>query len=157
MIVRRWDPFREMRLMHENVSQIRPGFPIGKNGYSKSVGWAIPLDVVQNGENIVVHAAMPGIDPSALSVTIDKDLLTIRGQTASKDESQEGTYLRREMHSGSFYRSLKLPDSLDVDNAHSSYDQGVLTISLPKHESRQARQLPVTIVSDSAGDEASHE
>ena len=145
MLVRRWDPFREMRWMQANMDQMRRGFSPAGVGNGEGSGWAIPLNVVQDGENIVVHAAMPGIDPSDLSVTIEDDVLTIRGQTASEGEREDGKYLVREMHSGSFYRSLRLPDTLDADKAQTCYDHGVLTISLPRLEARQARQLSINV------------
>ena len=145
MMVQRWDPFREMRWMRENMNQMRRGFSPAAGGHGGTAGWAIPLNVVQDEESIVVYASMPGIDPADLNVTVDNDVLTIRGQTVTEGVGKEGNYLMREMHTGTFQRSLRLPDTLDVDNAQSSYDNGVLTISLPKVEARQARQLPVTV------------
>ena len=145
MMVQRWDPFREMRWMQENMNQMRRGFSPAEGGNSGTAGWAIPLNVVQDEESVVVYAAMPGIDPEALKVTVENDVLTIRGQTASEGERKEGNYLMREMHTGTFHRSLRLPDTLDVDNAQSSYDNGLLTISLPRVEARQTRQLPITV------------
>ena len=71
--------------------------------------------------------------------------MTLRGQTASEAERNEGNFLMRERHTGSFHRSLRLPDTLDVDRAQSRYDHGVLTISFPKLEAKQARQLQVTV------------
>lgn len=145
MVMRRWDPFIELRRMQDNMDHLWRGFSQPSNGNSEMEGWAIPLDVVQEGDNIVVHASLPGVNPSDLNVSIENDVLTIRGQTTSDSERQEGNYLMRERHTGSFHRSLRLPDTLDLDNAHSSYDNGVLTISLPKVEAKQARQLPIKV------------
>lgn len=144
MVMRRWDPFIELRRMQENMDHLWRGFaqPSG-GGNGEMEGWAIPLDVVQEGDNIVVHASLPGVTPSDLNVTIENDVLTIRGQTASESERQEGNYLMRERHTGSFHRSLRLPDTLDVDKAQTNYDHGVLTIAFPKVEAKQARQLPI--------------
>ena len=111
-------------------------------------GWAIPLDVVQEGDNIVVHASLPGVNPSDLNVAIENDVLTIRGQTSGDSERQEGNYLMRERHTGSFHRSLRLPDTLDLERAHTGYDQGVLTISFPKLEAKQARRLTINVSGD---------
>ncbi len=146
MIMRRWDPFFELRRMQDNMDHLRRGFSQPNSGGSGEMeGWAIPLDVVQEGDNIVVHASLPGVNPSDLNVSIENDVLTIRGQTASDTESQEGNHLMRERHTGSFHRSLRLPDTLDVDKAESSYDQGVLTIAFPKVEAKQARRLSVNV------------
>ena len=147
MVMRRWDPFIELRRMQENMDHLWRGFSQPSSGSGEMEGWAIPLDVVQEGDNIVVHASLPGVNPSDLNVTIENDVLTIRGQTGGESERQEGNYLMRERHTGSFHRSLRLPDTLDVERAHTGYDHGVLTISFPKLEAKQARQLPINVVS----------
>ena len=145
MLVRRFDPFTEVRRMQENMDHARRGFSQPTSGSGEMEGWAIPLDVVKGGDNILVQASMPGVNPSDLSVTIENDVLTIRGQTSVDSERQEGSYLMRERHTGSFHRSLRLPDTLDVDKADTRYDHGVLTISFPKLEAKQARQLHITV------------
>ena len=145
MVVRRWDPFTELRRMQENMDHLWRGFSQPSNGSTEMEGWAIPLDVVRDGDNILVQASTPGVNPSDLSVAIENDVLTIRGQTAGDSEKQEGNYLMRERHTGSFHRSLRLPDTLDVDRADTRYDHGVLTIAFPKLEAKQARQLPITV------------
>ena len=145
MVMRKWDPFIELRRMQDNMDHLWRGFsqPTGNNGEME--GWAIPLDVVQEGDNIVVHASLPGVSPSDLNVTIENDVLTIRGQTTSEAERNDGKYLMRERHAGSFHRSLRLPDTLDVEKAQSNYDHGVLTISFPRLEAKQARQLSISV------------
>ena len=145
MVIRRWDPFIELRRMQDNMDHLWRGFSQPSGGNGEMEGWAIPLDVVQEGDNIVVHASLPGVNPSDLNVSIENDVLTIRGQTASDSQRQEGNYLMRERHSGSFHRSLRLPDTLDVEKAHTSYDHGVLTIAFPKVEAKQARQLSINV------------
>ena len=145
MVVRRWDPFNELRRMQENMDHLWRGFSQPTSSDSEMEGWAIPLDVVQEGNNIVVHASLPGVSPDDLNVTYENDVLTIRGQSSNETERGEGNYLMRERHSGSFHRSLRLPDTLDVDKAETRYDQGVLSISFPKVEAKQARKLAITV------------
>ncbi len=147
MVMRRWDPFIELRRMQENMDHLWRGFSQPSGGNGEMEGWAIPLDVVQDGDNIVVQASLPGVSPSDLNVTMENDVLTIRGRSAGENEHQEGKYLMRERHTGSFHRSLRLPDTLDVDKANTTYDQGVLTIAFPKIEAKQARHLPINVVS----------
>ena len=145
MIMRRWDPFIELRRMQENMDHLWRGFSHPTGGDAEMEGWAIPLDVIQEGDNIVVHASMPGVNPSDLNVTIENDVLTIRGRTSGETERKEGNFLMRERHSGAFHRSLRLPDTLDLDNACTNFEHGVLSISFPKVEARQARQLPINV------------
>ena len=145
MVIRRWDPFNELRRMHENMDHLWRGFAPTADTSENREGWAIPLDVVQDGDEIIVKASMPGVNPADISVTLENDVLTIRGQNSGESERKEGNYLMRERHTGSFHRSLRLPDTLDVDKAQPRYDQGVLTIAFPRLEAKQARQLTVTI------------
>jgi HSP20 family protein len=86
--------------------------------------------VVQQGDNIIVKASVPGVNPEDIDVSIENDVLTIKGQTKEEREHQEGNYLMRERRAGSFYRALRLPDTLDSDQAQPHYEHGVLSITL---------------------------
>ena len=145
MVVRRWDPFNELRRMQDNMDHLWRGFSQPTGGDGEMEDWAIPLDVMQEGDYIVVHASLPGVAPSDLNVSIEDDVLTIRGRTATEGEREEGNYLMRERHTGSFHRSLRLPDTLDMDKAQTGYDHGVLTIAFPKLEAKQARRLAINV------------
>ena len=144
MVIRRWDPFNELRRMQENMDHLWRGFTPNPGASNDMEGWAIPLDVAQDGDEIIVKASMPGVNPAEISVFIENDVLTICGQSSGESERKEGNYLMRERHTGSFHRSLRLPDTLDVDKAQPRYDHGVLTITFPKLKAQQARQLTVT-------------
>ncbi len=147
MVIRRWYPFNELRRMQENMDQLWQDFVPPNPSGAGMEEWAIPLDVVQEEKQVVVRASVPGVNPADLNVTIENDVLTIRGQTSGESERQEGNYLMRERHTGSFHRSLRLLDTLDVDRADSRYENGVLTIALPRLEARQSRQLQITTTS----------
>jgi HSP20 family protein len=143
MVLRRWEPFRELRQMQENMDRLWRNFnPGGEEGSGEN--WAIPLDVVQEGENIVVKASVPGVNPEEIDVSIENDVLTIKGQTNEERERQEGNFLMRERHTGCFYRALRLPDSVDFDKAQPHYENGVLSITFPRMESKKARRLQIT-------------
>ena len=81
MVLQRWDPFNELRHVHNRLLR---GVDItrvnGENGTSK---WAVPLDVIQEGDDIVVRASMPGVKPDDISVTVENDVLTIKGKIES--------------------------------------------------------------------------
>jgi HSP20 family protein len=143
MVMRHWDPFNEFRQMQGRMNRLLRGFGASAEGEDMET-WSVPLDVMQQGDNFVVHASMPGVKPDEIKVTIEDNVLTIRGQTASEFERQEGNYLMRERRSGSFHRALRLPDTVDIDQAQTSHDNGVLTITIPKAESKKARELKVS-------------
>jgi HSP20 family protein len=127
--------------MEENMNRLWRGFP-GEGG---SEAWAVPLDVVEEGDNIVVHASVPGVDPDDINVTVENNVLTIRAETKDEKETKEGDYLMRERRYGSFYRSLRLPDTVDTDRAQTTCENGVLSLSFPKMESKKAKQLKVNV------------
>lgn len=135
MAIQRWNPFID----------IRP-FNRARFGTFESGRWPIPIDVVSEGEDVVVRASLPGLKPEDISVTLDDRLLTIQGEASADSEVESGDYLLRERRVGRFARSLRLPRSVDTDNAAPTYENGVLTISFPRQESSKTRQLEVTAV-----------
>ena len=144
MTLQRWDPFNELRQMQDTMNRIWKGYqgPAENGGFE---AWAVPLDVVRKGDDIEVRASVPGVDPGDIQITVENDVLTINGQTASDTETAGGDFLMRERRSGSFHRALRLPDTVDVDRAETSYDNGVVTISFPKLESKKAKKLSLTV------------
>ena len=146
MVLERWDPFRELRRMDDTVDRLwrglgpRAGRPAGNVD-----SWRIPLDVVRDGDSVIVRASLPGVKADDISVTIEDDVLTVDGHTETEEEHKEGTYLLRERRTGTFHRSLRLPDSVDTEKAESAYEAGALTIKLPKLEAKKAKQLTVEV------------
>ena len=132
MAIQRWNPFID----------VRP-FNRARFGTFESGRWPIPIDVVSEGEDVVVRASLPGLKPEDISVTLEDRLLTIQGETASDSEVEKGDYLLRERRVGRFSRSLRLPNSIDADKAEPTYENGVLTITIPRQESGNSRRLEV--------------
>jgi HSP20 family protein len=143
MVLRRFEPLGELRRMQENMERLWRGSYINSENGTEIEEWAIPLDVVEEGDNILVHASMPGIEPDNIDVTVENDVLTIKGRSSMEREHKEGNFLMKERRTGSFHRSLRLPDTVDADKAVPHYDKGVLTVTLPKVEAKKARKLNV--------------
>lgn len=135
MAIQRWNPFID----------VRP-FNRARFGAFESGRWPIPIDVVSEGEDVLVRASLPGLKPEDISVTLEGRLLTIQGETATDGEVEKGDYLLRERRVGRFSRSLRLPNSLDSEKVEPTYENGVLTISFPRQESNKARRLEVKSV-----------
>ncbi|MCH8109945.1 MAG: Hsp20/alpha crystallin family protein [Chloroflexi bacterium] len=143
MVLQRLYPFNELRQAHNRLwRSVDIARVNGENGTSR---WAVPLDVIQDGDNIVVRASMPGVKADDISVTIENEVLTIKGKTESEGEVKDGSYLMRERRSGTFHRALRLPDTIDVDNADTSYENGVVSIIFPKVESKKAKRLELKV------------
>ena len=143
MLLQRWDPLFDFRRRHYIADRTRHGFPQTVDA-AETKRWSIALDAVQEDGKLVVRASLPGVDSDEIKVTIEDGVLTIDGETKVDDEVKVGNYLIRERRAGSFHRSVRLPDSVDVDQAETNYDEGVLTVASPKAESKRAKQLTVT-------------
>lgn len=147
-MAQRLEPFSELRQLQDTVDRMwrRIGTTTGaSNGGPEIEEWAVPLDVVQKGDYIVIRASVPGVAPDDVQVSIEDNVLTIKGQTAGEHQDEDDTYLMRERRTGSFHRALRLPDSVDPAKAEPRYEHGVLTITVPKAEEKKARQLQVQV------------
>ena len=144
MVLARWNPYNELRRMRGEMDRLWGGrYPAAEeeDGLER---WAIPLDVVEEGNNIVVHATVPGVKPEDLDVTLEENVLTIKGKTETEEERKEGEYLMKERRTGAFHRMLRLPDTVNTEKAKTDYEHGVLTITFPKVEAKKAKHLTVT-------------
>jgi HSP20 family protein len=148
MVVDRWDPFSELRRMEDTVNRLWRGYGI-RPQWNGTENWGIPLDVVEEDDHIIVRASLPGVDPENIQVNVENDMLTIKAETKIETEHEEEGYLMRERRVGSFHRSLRLPDSVDQTKATAKYENGVLTLTFPKSESKKPKRLKVEVV-DSA-------
>jgi HSP20 family protein len=112
----------------------------------------LPLDVYSNENEVVVLAAIPGIRPDDLNISIDKNTVTLSGTIRSAAESEEGkdaSWHLSELSYGSFERSLTLPFEFDANRAEATFDNGMLRLVLPKAESEKPRQIKVKVGSGS--------
>jgi HSP20 family protein len=97
--------------------------------------WAPPVDVFETADEIVIRMEIPGVDPNAISVSVDNDVLTIKGHRHHERDLKTETYHCMECSNGSFLRSFSLPGTVDADQLRSNYKNGMLTLTLPKQES----------------------
>lgn len=109
--------------------------------------WGAPempaVDVYETGDKVVVKAAVPGIKPEELEVTITGDLLTIKGEFKAEEKVEKANYLRQERRYGAFCRQVGLPSGINADKAQASFENGVLTLELPKVEEAKAKTIKV--------------
>jgi len=108
--------------------------------------WTPAVDVVENKDRIELAAELPGVRPEAVTILLENNLLTIRGekQQPSPDQSADSAH-RIERGYGAFERSFTVPDTVDVERIEARYEHGVLTISLPKAERARPRQITVQV------------
>jgi HSP20 family protein len=129
-------------------------FPSGAfRGLSSTNGsgrFNLPLDVYGSDNEIVVIAAVPGIEPDQIELTVNQNTVTIRGElrnVASSEDAKNATWYLHELPYGKFQRSLTLPVDVDVAKADATFDHGILKLRLPKAESAQPKQIKVRTIS----------
>jgi HSP20 family protein len=110
-------------------------------------GWteSLPLDVYQEDGNLVIKAEVPGVPSEDIDIEVKDNVLTISGETKSEDEVEEENYIRRERRYGSFCRSLALPAEAEGDKAEASFEDGVLTVTVPVAEEPQPEIVKIEV------------
>jgi HSP20 family protein len=111
-------------------------------------GPALPLDVTTDADALTIEAALPGIKPEDVEITVENGTVTISGTTAEERNKDEGSYLVQEIRRGSFSRSVTLPNGLEPDKASATFENGVLNLRIPKAEQLKPRQIRISPVTD---------
>lgn len=104
------------------------------------------IDVLDRDNAVEIHVNLPGINPDDVNIEFDKGILTIetRIENATEEDAQP-RFTRRERFHGAYKRSLRVPNSIDADNAEATFSNGVLTLTLPKKPEAQPRRIPVSV------------
>ena len=119
-------------------------------GWSYDGQWHLPIDLYETEEDCVVKAAVPGVRPEDLNVSVQGNVLTIRGETRGEHEESKGSYHLRERRYGTFYRQVQLPVPVNADAAQARFENGILTLKLPKAEEARERRIQITSGSEKA-------
>jgi HSP20 family protein len=141
----RWEPFRDLVSLREAMDRLfEESFVQSRVGWPAPVGMeALAVDMYETDDVIVVKTAVPGVKPEDLDVSIVGDTLTIRGETKAEGEIKKENYIRRERRCGSFCRSLVVPLSVMADEAEAEFENGILTLTLPKAEEVKPKAIKV--------------
>ena len=148
-IVRRPSPLRDMLSMRTAMDRFfdedfRP-FHWLAGGFD---GPALPLDVTADAESVTIEAALPGIKPDDVDITVENGTVTIAGKTADERTAEEGSYVLQEIRRGNFSRSVTLPTGLEADKASATFEHGILRLEIPKAEQVKPRQIKISPVSN---------
>ncbi|MDY6912220.1 MAG: Hsp20/alpha crystallin family protein [Chloroflexota bacterium] len=138
----RWEPLNDMRQVMDRVlmdSVVRPHVMF--KGVSEVSG--MPLDIYQTPDEVVVKATIPGVQPEDVEITLNGDVLTIKSASKVDEEIKETEYLYRERRYGIYTRTVNLPADLQTDKAEALFENGVLTLRIPKAEEVKPRQIKV--------------
>ena len=121
------------------------GFPFRNLQEDMDVGWSPRLDVSETEDGLEIVADLPGMEKKDIQVSLDDDLLTIKGEKKEEKESKDKRYHTIERRSGSFYRAVRLPIEVKKDKVEANFKDGVLTLRLPrsKEEKRKVAQIEI--------------
>lgn len=141
----RWEPFRDLISLREAMDRLfEESFVRPRRGWLQPLAAeALAVDMYERGDSIVVKAAVPGVKPEDLDISVTGDILTIRGEVKREEEVKEENVLCRERYYGSFSRSLSLPTPVVADRAEAVFENGVLTLTLPKAEEARPKAIKV--------------
>jgi HSP20 family protein len=123
-----------MLRMQRDMDRIfsRMGTAEARPGETAAVAWMPKIDVRSKGDDIVVHAELPGIDPAAVDIEFTDGVLTLRGERKAAEEREDEGWLIRESSYGSFERSMVLPEGVNAEEIRADYKDGILEIHVPK-------------------------
>src|SRR5438477_10603394 len=151
----RWEPFRGTTSLQEQVNRLFSDVLERTGEESSLTAWAPSVDIYENEHELVVKADLPEIDPKDLDIRVENNILTIRGERKFEKKVNEDNYLRVERAYGSFARSFTLANTVNSDAIKADYQNGVLTLNIPKREEAKPKQIKVNVAAPAMAASAS--
>jgi HSP20 family protein len=140
----RWDPFQEMLNLRRTVDRLFDNAS-ADHDWAQSPVWGLSVDMVENKDEFILKASVPGINPDDLDISYSDDTLTIKGEIKQDKEVKEDQYHLRERRYGSFIRSIALPTKIKGESIEASYQNGVITLRLPKAEEVKPKRIAIKV------------
>jgi HSP20 family protein len=139
----RWDPFREFLTVRDVFDRfLEEPFP-RRGEWLASLRHIPAMDMYDLNGSIAVDVALPGIKPEEVEVNVVGNVLTVKGEHKSKEEVKEEDYHRREVHYGTFTRSIELPTYIDTEKVEARFEDGMLTILVPKMQEAKPKRIEI--------------
>jgi HSP20 family protein len=149
MALIRWEPAREVQTLQQEMNRLFGSFFEEAPGAgARSVGarrWIPAMDLVEDDGHYVLRADLPGVSEQDVKIELDGDVLTISGERTSEHETRQEGYHRVERASGSFARTLTLPEGIDPESIQASFDKGVLEVRIPKPAERKPHRVAIKV------------
>lgn len=144
----RFDPFRDITTLRDEMNRLFSR-TIGE-GSSGASAWTPAVDIFDAADAIVLKAELPGLSADDIDIEVDDNVLTLRGERRFEETVEEGRYYRLERSYGSFQRSVTLPQGVKADQITAEFDNGVLTVRVPKADEVKPRKITVGAGADGA-------
>jgi len=145
MSIVRYDPFRDLRTLQEEVNRLFTGNvarAFDDEGIARG-SWSPNVDIYENKDQIVLEAELPGMNREDFDVSVENNIITLRGERHFEKKEDSDNYHRVERAYGSFTRSFTLPNTVSAEGASADYSNGVLRVTVPKREETKARRIEI--------------
>ena len=148
MALIRWEP-AGARTIEQEVNRLFGSVFGGQVAVAADGGtvprWIPPMDLVEQGDELVLRADLPGVGKDDVKIELEDNVLSISGTRESEQENRKDGYYRVERATGSFSRSLTLPDGVDPEGIRAQFENGVLEVRIPKPEQRKRRRVEIGV------------
>ena len=144
-VLSRWEPSRGATTLQEQFNRLFSDAFERTSEESNLTSWAPAVDIYETEHELVVKADVPDVDPKDLDIRVENNILTIRGERKFEKNVDENNYLRVERAYGSFTRSFSLANTVNAEAIKADYQNGVLTLTIPKKEEAKPKQIKVTV------------
>ncbi len=151
MALIRWEPVRELNSIQHEMNRLFNTFfdtnSVGNGGSGATTlrRWIPAMDLVETGDDFVLRTDLPGLSEKDVNIELEDNVLTISGERNAEHEERKEGYYRVERASGSFSRSLTLPEGVDPESVHATFDRGVLEVRVPKPAQRKPRKVAISV------------
>jgi len=147
MPISRWDPFKDLNVLQDRMNRLfEDAAGRGWRGHeaTSTTTWSPVVDIFETANEIFVKAEIPGVDKKDVSLHLENNVLTLKGERRFEKETKEENYHRIERAYGAFSRAFAIPVTVDDDNIRAEYRDGILTIALPKKQQVRPKQIQIT-------------
>jgi len=143
-LIRRSGPFGDLVSLRQAMDRLLEDSFVSPRNWGLGDEQLVPMDVYTSDDEVVVQAVLPGVRPEDVDITVEGSTLTISGDTTQTAGGQEGSLVLQEIRRGRFMRTLSLPAGLEPDKATATFEDGMLTLRIPKAEAVKPRQIRIT-------------
>ena len=143
--IARWEPFHGVSTLQDQINRLFNETFERTGEQSSLTAWAPNVDIYETEQELVVKADLPDVNPKELDIRVENNILTIRGERKFEKKMNEENYLRVERSYGSFARSFTLSNTVNAEAIKADYQNGVLTLTIPKREEAKPKQIKVNV------------
>jgi len=143
----RYNPLREWEKVQDFFDRLffEPVFPLRREFFQLEVDWRPAVDLVEEKDQIILKADLPGVKKEDLKISVDGDLVFIKGELQKEKEEKEKNFYCCERSYGSFGRVVRLPYRVEAEKVKASLKDGILELRLPKREEEKSKEIPIEV------------